>query len=147
MSPKVIWGHLKWKIHDKMSNFDLDRGQIIYRKDTLEVSFPRKLISWSIKVIPGQKFRKGRILITNSNQQPWAKREANGISANLPTRAKREAEGILVNLSPRAKREAEGILHWRIYEITYSITLKFYQKVFFNKNLETKITKGMGHSE
>ena len=27
--------------------------------------------------------------------------------------------------------------------MTYSITLKVYQKVFFNKNLETKITTGM----
>ena len=53
-----------------MSNFDLDRMQIIYRKDALEVSFPKKLISRSIKVIPGQKFRKGQILITNSNQKP-----------------------------------------------------------------------------
>ena len=56
--------------------------------------------------MPGQKFRDGQILITNSNQQPWAKREANGISANQPTRAKREAEGIFVNLKPRAVREA-----------------------------------------
>ena len=57
-------------------------------------------------------------------------------SANLPTRAKREAEGILVNLTPRAKREAEGILHRGIFAMTYSITLKFHQKVFFNKNHE-----------
>ena len=30
--------------------------------------------------------------------------------------------------------------------MTYSITLKLYRKVFFNKNLETKITKEMANN-
>ena len=64
-SPKSSKGHLRWKIHEKMPNFDLDWSKIIYRKDTLEVSFPRKVISRSIKVIPEQKFRNRQILINN----------------------------------------------------------------------------------
>ena len=71
------------------------------------MSFPRKLLSRSIKV---KKSEKGQISITNSNQQPRAKRELNEITVNQPTRAKQGAEGIFVNLQPRAEREPQGIL-------------------------------------
>ena len=62
-----------------MSNFDLDWRKIIYRKDTFEVSFPRKLISRSIKVIPEQKFRNRQILINNleRNERPMESRPTN----------------------------------------------------------------------
>ena len=68
-----------------MSIYDLDWRQII----KINKSHPRSKIP-----------KKGQILITNSNRQSRAKREANEIFVNQPIREKREAEGIFVNQPP-----------------------------------------------
>ena len=49
---------------------------------------------------------------------------------------------------PTTSSEARGWKDFalRHFSMTYSITLKLYRKVFFNKNLETKITKEMANN-
>ena len=94
-----------------MSNFDLDWRQIIYRKDTLEVSFPRKLISRSIKVFQGQYSEKRSNFnhkFNNLERSEMAMESRSTYQLDLSERLKE----FFFNLPPQAEQEAEGILEW-----------------------------------
>ena len=135
-----------------MSNFDLDWRQIIYRKDTLEVSFPRKLISRSIKVIPEQKFRNRQILINNleRNERPIESRQTNQLE-----RSERLKESLSTWHLERCERLNGS---WSTYHLERSERLKGFcieallqwliQSIwnFTKSSSSTKITRGMANN-
>ena len=65
----------------------LIEGKLYIERTLLKWAFRESWFQGQLKSSKVKIPKKGQILIKNSNQQPRAKREGNGIKVNLPTRA------------------------------------------------------------